>query len=446
MISVSGVRGIVGDGLTPEVVSRFAAAFGTLVGRGEVAIGRDSRASGECIRHAALSGLLSAGCDAVDLGICPTPTVQLMAEGNAGGVAITASHNPAEWNGLKFIGPDGLFLDGIQGEELLDLYERRAIDYASWEKLGTVTLRRDALERHIERILQLECVDAAKIGRKGLRVAIDCCNGAVSEVGPRLLRRLGCEVVELHCQPTGLFPHEPEPVPANLGDLCGAVTDTRADVGFAVDPDGDRLSIVSDEGQALGEEYTLAISTKFVLSRKSGPVVVNLSTSRMIDHIGSEAGVPVWRTPVGEINVAKRMQEVRSVVGGEGNGGVILPEAHYGRDALVGMALVLQALAEGGTTISELVGAIPQYCIVKRRYEPAGVDPATAMKVIADHYAKQSPDLSDGVKIDWPDRWVHIRRSNTEPTVRVIAEAPSQVEAIDLCDQTLRTIEGLMES
>jgi len=454
MISISGVRGIVGGGFTPEVVSRFAAAFGTFVGGGAVVIGRDSRPSGQCIHLAAVSGLLSAGCDALDCGICPTPTVQVLAQGRAGGLAVTASHNPLEWNGLKFVGPDGLFLDERQMGALSTMYEKRAIDYVRWDKVGGVTSLGDAslgdaslgdaLDRHIETILQLGCIHPDAIGRTGFTVAIDCCNGAVSEVGPRLLRRLGCEVVELYCQPTGLFPHDPEPIPANLGDLCSAVAAGHADVGFAADPDGDRLSVVSDKGEALGEEYTLALATKFVLSKVKGPVVVNLSTSKMIDDIAREAGVPVLRTPVGEVNVAKRMREVGSVVGGEGNGGVILPEAHYGRDALVGMALLLQALTESGAPISELARALPKYHIVKRTCELNGVDPVALMGVVADHYAQQSPDLTDGVKIAWPDRWVHIRRSNTEPTVRVIAEAPGEQEATDLCDETLRTIEKLM--
>ena len=446
LISVSGVRGVIGESLTPEVVSRFAAAFGSMMGRGQVVVGRDSRTSGECIRHAVISGLLSAGCTVVDVGICPTPTVQLMAEGASGGIAITASHNTAEWNGLKFIGPDGLFLDEDRGEKLLHLFEERKIHYVKWNELGTVTFQGDASNRHIERIFQVEYIDTTRVGYEKFKVVIDCCNGAVSEIGPEFLRRLGCEVVKLHCQPNGIFPRGPEPVPANLVDLCSTVADCDADVGFAVDPDGDRLSIVSNEGKALGEEYTLALAVQYILSKRKGPVVVNLSTSRMIDDIASRALSTVIRTPVGEINVAKRMKEVGSVIGGEGNGGVILPEAHYGRDALVGMALVLQAMAESGSTISKLVDSIPKYHIVKKRYEPDTVDLEAAMAAVTEHYANQSPDLRDGVKIDWSDRWIHIRRSNTEPILRVIAEAPDQEDADELCNGTIRTIESLIKS
>jgi phosphomannomutase len=446
MVSISGVRGIVGKSISPDIVARFAAAFGTFMERGHIVIGRDSRVSGECMRHAVVSGLLSTGCGVVDLGICPTPTVQLMAEEYDGGVAITASHNPAEWNGLKFICGDGLFLDSDQGAELLHLYEQNTIHYANWDELGDIVHREDALEGHIEKILRLETLNTDAVRQRKFSVAIDCCNGAASTVGPQLLSALGCEVIALHCQPTGVFPHNPEPVPAHLDDLRSAVRNNNADVGFALDPDGDRLSIVSDEGEALGEEYTLAIAAKYVVSKRKGPVVVNLSTSRMIDDIAAEEDVPVIRTPVGEIHVAKRMREESGIVGGEGNGGVILPEAHYGRDALVGMALILQALTEWRVSLSELVNTMPRYHIVKRKYEPTGVESAAVMDMLADFYANRSPDVSDGVKMNWSDRWVHVRSSNTEPVLRVIAEAPTQQEADELCDGTIRTIESLIES
>ena len=446
MVSVSGVRGIVGKSISPDTVARFGAAFGTLMGKGHIVVGRDSRVSGEFMRYAVVSGLLSTGCSVVDLGICPTPTVQLMAEEYSGGVAITASHNPSEWNGLKFIDGDGLFLDNDQGAELFDAYERNTIRYVNWDELGDVVHREDALKGHIEKILQLEILDTDAVRQRKFSVAIDCCNGAASIVGPQLLNALGCKVNALHYQPTGVFPHNPEPVPAHLDDLCSAVKDNNADVGFALDPDGDRLSIVSEEGEPLGEEYTLAIATKYVVSKRKGPVVVNLSTSRMIDDVAADADVTVIRTPVGEIHVAQRMRKVGSIIGGEGNGGVILPEAHYGRDALVGMALILQALREWDVPVSELVKAIPKYHIVKKRFEPERMESASVMTLLTDHYADRSPDVSDGVKMNWADRWVHIRSSNTEPILRVIAEAPTQDEAQKLCDGTIRTIESLIKS
>ncbi|UCE20617.1 MAG: phosphoglucosamine mutase [Gemmatimonadota bacterium] len=446
MISVSGVRGIVGRSISPDIVARFAAAFGTFMERGHVVIGRDSRESGEWMKHAVVSGLLSTGCGVVDLGICPTPTVQLMAEEYDGGVVITASHNPAEWNGLKFIRGNGLFLDTDQGAELLHVYKHNTIHYANWDASGDIVHRRDALKGHIDRILRLELLNVEAVRRRKFSVVIDCCNGAASTVGPQLLSALGCEVIALHCQPTGVFPHNPEPVPAHLDDLCSAVKNKNADVGFALDPDGDRLSIVSNQGEALGEEYTLAIAAKYMVSKRKGPVVVNLSTSKMIDDIAAEADVPVIRTAVGEIHVALRMREVDSIFGGEGNGGVILPEAHYGRDALVGIALILQALGEWRAALSEVVETMPRYHIVKRKYELRGEEPAAVMEMLADVYAKQSPDVSDGVKVNWSDRWVHVRSSNTEPVLRVIAEAPTHKEAEELCDGTIRTIESLKES
>lgn len=446
MISISGLRGVIGESLTPEVVARFASAFGTVIGGGHIVMGRDSRVSGDFIRQAAISGLVSTGCSVTDLGICPTPTVQVWAEGADGGVVVTASHNPMEWNGLKFIGGDGLFLNAEGARELATCYQQNTVQYVDWERLGDIAREEDPLEKHIERILHLRYTDTIKLQRKKFKVVFDGCNASMSEMGPRFLRRLGCEVIELHCQLTGLFPHGPEPVPAHLGDLCSAVIDHGADAGFGVDPDGDRLSIVSEEGVAIGEEYTLALCTQFVLSRERGTVVVNLSTSRMVEDIAAQAGVPVVRTPVGEIHVAERIRELGGIVGGEGNGGVILPEAHYGRDALVGMALVLEAMAEGEATVSDLVRRIPAYHMIKRKYEPETRELDSIMAALADHYADSSPDCTDGIRLSWPDRWVHIRKSNTEPIIRVIAEAPSGKETEKLVRGTIETIESLIHS
>ncbi len=446
LASISGVRGVVGEGLTPDTATRFAAAFGTMMNKQSVVLGRDSRTSGEALRHAALAGLISVGSHVLDLGLCPTPTVQLMAEGKSGGLVITASHNPAEWNGLKFIGPDGLFLNEEQSRRLHKLVRENGVHYERWDRLGTMSTKTDALERHIDTVLGLSCIDVERIRAQRFRVVIDGVNGAGSEIGPNLLRRLGCDVVELYCQPDGLFPRNPEPVPEHLGGLCGAVKSSGAHVGFALDPDGDRLSIVSEQGQAIGEEYTLALATRYVLSQRKGPVVVNLSTSRMVTEIAMAAGVEVLYTPVGEINVAQKMREVGSPVGGEGNGGVILPEAHYGRDAFVGMALILQAMSVHDVAISDFVRQLPCYIIVKKKIPLTDQDPRTIVRMIAEQYRDRSPDLADGVKVDWPDRWVQVRASNTEPVVRVIAEAPTHREALALCEETVRRIQSLPQS
>ena len=445
MIGISGLRGVIGGGLTPEVVARAAAAFGTLLGGGTVVMGRDSRVSGDFVRSAALSGLMSTGCTVTDVGICPTPTVQIWAEAFDGGVVLTASHNPQEWNGLKFIGGDGLFLDAGRTADLVRCYEEQMAAYVGWDRLGQVAFEPDPFLKHMERVEQLDLLDMDLLQQRRFKVVFDGCNASMSELGPGFLERMGCEVIALHCQPTGIFPRSPEPVPANLGDLCKAVVANGAEAGFAVDPDGDRLSLVSGDGVALGEEYTLALATQYVLSRRSGTVVINLSTSRMIEDIATAAGAAVERTPVGEINVAARLRDIKGVIGGEGNGGVILPQAHYGRDALVGMALILQAMAEGGASLSGLAEALPAYHMIKRTYALGAMEPGQMTAALAEHYAGASPDCSDGVRLSWPDRWVHVRRSNTEPIIRVVAEAPTRTGAEDLVRGTIEAMESLIQ-
>lgn len=445
MVGISGVRGVVGEGLTPEVSTKFAAAFGTYTGRGSIVVGQDSRVSGKPVRYSVLAGLLSVGCDVIDLGICPTPTVQLMTESlkARGGIAITASHNPTHWNGIKFIGPDGIGLNREQGEELLQIYEQDQIQWAKWDRLGSISQDETAVEKHIERTLNLSYVDIDLIRNKRFRVVLDCCNGAGGKLCPQLLRMLGCEVIELNCKPTGLFAHDPEPIPDHLGDLCSVVKAHLADVGFALDPDGDRLSIVSNKGKPLGEEHSLAIATELILQKRKGRVVVNLSTTKAIDDIATEHGVPVIRTPVGEVYVAKCMKEVGAIIGGEGNGGVILPEAHFGRDAQVGMVLALQHLAEFDGTMAELAETIPSYHIVKKVFEGRDLDLEKAVDVFLEGYPDGKVDLTDGLKIIGNSWWIHLRKSNTEPTIRVIAEARPEEEATRLCDQALERLHRL---
>ena len=431
IISVSGIRGIVGSGLDAEKVCRFASAFGAWCGKGPVIVGRDSRTSGAMLNRAILSGLESVGADVIDLGIVPTPTVlfTIREERAAGGVAITASHNPIEWNGLKFVGPSGTFLDDGEGSELLKIYAGDGAEKMKWDGLGHVEQREDAIARHIDRILALDIIQSDRIRSRKFKVVLDCVNGAGSEASPLLLERLGCEVIPLHCTPTGLFPHPAEPVPEHLTELCDVVKNQGADVGFANDPDADRLAIVSETGAAIGEEYSLALTAKFVLSKKRGPIVANLSTSRMLDDIAEEYGVEVHRTPVGEVHVAQKIVEVGAPIGGEGNGGVIFQELNLGRDALVGMALILQYMAETGKTVTELKRTIPEYAIVKRKYEPTKMDKDAALKAIREAYDGEEMDLRDGIKLLRERSWLHIRKSNTEPILRAVAEAPTKGEA-----------------
>ncbi|MCK5733966.1 MAG: phosphoglucosamine mutase, partial [Candidatus Latescibacteria bacterium] len=412
MRSISGVRGIVGSDLTAEVVARYAAAFGRLMttdDRRAIVLARDSRESGPEFAAAARAALIAAGVDVVDGGMIPTPTAQLAVEHHraAGGIIITASHNPIEWNGLKFVGPSGTFLDDGEGSELLKIYAGDCAEKSPWDGLGRVEQREDAISRHIDRILALDIIQVDRIRERKFKVVLDCVNVAGSEASPLLLERLGCEVIPLHCTPTGLFPHPAEPVPEHLTELCDVVKKQSADVGFANDPDADRLAIVSETEAAIGEEYSLALAAKFVLSKRRGPIVANLSTSRMLDDIAGEYGVEVHRTPVGEVHVAQKIVEIGAPIGGEGNGGVIFQELNLGRDALVGMALILQTMAETGKTVSELKRTIPEYAIVKRKYEPTKMDKDAALGAIREAYDGEEMDLRDGIKLLRERSWLH---------------------------------------
>ncbi|MGI9189843.1 MAG: phosphoglucosamine mutase [Longimicrobiaceae bacterium] len=437
MVSVSGVRGRVGDGLTPEVIARFAAAFGAYAGGvgARVVIGRDSRTSGPMFVRAATAALQSVGCDVIDVGMVPTPTVQLAVEhhGAAGGLAITASHNPVEWNALKLIGPSGMFLDAEQGAAMRALLDSE-IPRAGWDELGGRSEDADAVERHLERILAIPFLDLEAIRRRGFHVALDCVRGAGGTIFPRLLEALGCRVDAINLETDGRFPREPEPVAANLGDLEELVRRTGADLGMATDPDVDRLSLVSERGEAIGEDYTLALASKLVLRHRPGTVVTNLSTSRLLEDVAAAAGTPLLRAPVGEINVARRMQEEEATIGGEGNGGVILPDVHLTRDAPVAAALILQLLAESRETLGELANGIGSYEIVKEKVPR----PSQALEGVYEELTAKlnasEVDRQDGLRLAWPAqrRWVHLRPSGTEPVVRIIAEAPTRADAESL--------------
>jgi phosphomannomutase len=443
MVSVSGVRGRVGEGLTPEVIARFAAAFGAYVSRGgnrTVVLGRDSRVSGPMFARAATAALQSVGCNVVDVGIVPTPTVQLAVEdlGAAGGLAVTASHNPIEWNALKFIGPTGMFLDADEGAEMRALLEGE-IPRATWDELGGVSEDAGAVERHLERIFQIPFLDVEAIRRRNFHVALDCVRGAGGTIFPRLLEALGCRVTAINLETDGRFPREPEPVAENLGELEALVRQSGADIGFATDPDVDRLSLVSEQGRAIGEDYTLALAAQLVLRHRSGAVVTNLSTSRLLDDVANAAGVELVRAPVGEINVARRMQAEGATIGGEGNGGVILPDVHLTRDAPVAAALILQLLTEMDQPLSALAEAIGRYSIVKEKVARPSQPLDEVYATLAAALAAPDVDRQDGLRLAWPAerRWAHLRPSGTEPIVRIIAEAGSEAEALDLVE-TLR--------
>jgi phosphomannomutase len=448
MVSVSGVRGRVGDGLTPEIITRFAAGFGAWArGRGEsrtVVVGRDSRVSGPMFHRATIAALQSVGCDVLDVGLAPTPTIQLAVEEAhaAGGLAITASHNPIEWNALKFIGPSGLFLDAEEGSAMRAMVESD-IAYATWDELGTVTQDTEAIARHINRVLALPFIQVDRIRQRAFRIALDCARGAGGAIIPALLERLGCTVTGIHLETDGKFPRPPEPVAANLGELERLVLQSGADVGLATDPDVDRLALVSNEGKAIGEDWTLALAARLALRYRPGPVVANLSTSRIVDDVAAEAGTRVIRAPVGEVNVALRMKAEGAAIGGEGNGGVILSELHLGRDAPLGVALLLQMLVEDGEPLARVLARYPKYSIVKEKLDRPNAPLDTVYSSLRAGFSDAVVDTQDGLRLSWNDRWVHVRPSGTEPIVRVIAEAPTDEEARELVARSRVPLDAL---
>lgn len=431
MRSVSGVRGIVGDSFTEHVVDRHVRAFGSLLTEhhdGPVVLARDSRESGPMFRDVAATALTEIGINVVDSGLVPTPTTQLAVEhhGAAGGIIITASHNPVEWNALKFVGADGLFLSA---DRVARLFARAdAAEFSTSSSVGEIRPDPDAVMRHLDGVLALPFVDGDSIRGAKLHVALDCVRGAGAVIMPALLEALGCVVTGINLETDGQFPRSPEPTPANLTELANLVAGSSADVGFAVDPDVDRLAIVDERGRAIGEDYTLAFAVRALLDRQIGPVVVNLSTSLVVDDVARAFGVEVQRAPVGEANVARALKAANAVIGGEGNGGVMLPSYHAGRDAPVAAALVLDLLARTGKTVSALVDANPRYAIVKAKTERGG-DLDEAYAVLAERFADARRDTQDGLRLAWSDRWLHVRPSGTEPIVRLIAEAPTTADA-----------------
>lgn len=429
MISVSGIRGIFGTDLTPENLARFTAAYGSWLKGGKVVVGRDSRISGKVCEDIVVSTLKSVGCTVIRVGIVPTPTVAMgvLKHQADGGIIISASHNPGEWNALKLLNSKSEFLDAEQGKEVIALSETGDFSYVDAFHLGEEMEDNELLEHHIDAILELPYIDANLIAKQGYKVAVDAVNGAGSYSVPRLLERLGVEVAAIHCTPNGHFPHNPEPLPEHLGEICELVRKENAHLGVVTDPDADRLALVDDRGRLFGEEYTQATAFDFILSKNPGPSATNLSSSRICDVVAEQYGQVCHRSAVGEINVVKKMQEVGAVIGGEGNGGVILPELHYGRDALAGIALTLQLLTERGLSASEYRDQWPTFHMSKNKIQltDLGASAPEVLSMVESHYSSLSPDTTDGVKVNFDEGWVHLRPSNTEPIVRIYAEGPS---------------------
>lgn len=454
IVSASGIRGVVGSGMDPSTAARYGAAFGgVLREEGEPApgerilVGRDSRTSGPILVDAVAAGLRGTGWDVADLGVVTTPTglLAVQDDGDArGGMLVTASHNPAPWNGLKLAGADGTFVSPGRGRRVQEVFEAGP-PWAPWDGLGGRTGAPGAPERHVERILALEITPRDRIAAAGLHVAVDTVRGAAGPVMRRLMAELDCRLEGVDLEPDGRFPREPEPRPENLERLAGAVRGSGADLGMAVDPDGDRLALVDGSGEPLGEDLTLALAVRYVLGRRRGPVVTNLSTSRVVADVAEEAGAEVHLSPVGEANVAGRMREVDAVIGGEGNGGVMVPDLHLTRDAPLAAVLVLGELASSGESLAGLADGLPSYRIAKRRAPRPGGSLEPAYRALLEG-APGGPeaDRQDGLRLDWPARrsWVHVRPSGTEPIVRVIAEAPDGDEADRLAEWALETLEA----
>lgn len=429
IVSVSGIRGIIGEGLTPSAVCSFACALGTYLEGKPVLVGRDSRPSGLVLRHAVIAGLEAAGCEVIDLAIVPTPTIGIAVRElkAAGAVQITASHNPSPWNGMKLFGDDGAVLPPDRGAAVKAIYDAQRFTLAPWDRVGALRDEGQAEDWHLARVLQH--VDVGRIRSRGFRTLLDANGGAGGPLGKKLLESLQARPTVIGGQQDGNFAHPPEPLEDNVRGFLDQVKAANVDAGFILDPDADRLAIVDGNGRYIGEELTLALAVMARLREAKGPVVLNMSSSRLVEDLATRFGVPCHRAAVGEANVVARMREVGAVIGGEGNGGVIDPRIGWVRDPFIGMALVLNLLAEWQTTLADLVNPLPRYVIVK---DKATIDPAQLPAIfgrLRARFSQAKANDVDGLRLDWPDRWVHLRASNTEPIVRIIAEAGTREEA-----------------
>ena len=446
MVSISGIRGIIGDGLDPETIVKYTNAYGDFVGSGKIVIGRDARITGEMVLNIVTGTLLAKGFDVIDLGICPTPTVQFnVAKLNAdGGIVITASHNPNEWNALKLLNKTGQFMSPEEHKKMISKISGGKNDFVNWEKIGKRTYYKEGIQNQLNSILKLKYVDVDLIKSKKFRIVLDCVNGAGSYLLPDFLRELSCEVIELNCEKTGIFPRLPEPIPENLVETMKKVKEEKAEMGIVVDPDVDRLVLITDKGEPFIEENTITQIVKFILSKEKGNVVVNLSTTRAVDDMAAVFGCKVFRSPVGEANVVEEMKKVNAVIGGEGSGGVIYPALHYGRDALVGIILTLQHLSEFGKSISKLKEELPQYFITKMKIEIGKNNPDEVISKLLLKFKSEKSDTRDGLRVDFADHWVHFRKSNTEPIIRIITEAKSEEKSKILAIDYFKIVKDLL--
>lgn len=455
--SISGIRGTIGgkagEGLNPLDIVKFTSAYATLIRRtstvksNKIVVGRDARISGEMVKNVVCGTLMGMGFDVVNIGLASTPTTELAVTmaGACGGIILTASHNPKQWNALKLLNEHGEFLNAVEGEEVLRIAEAEAFEYADIDHIGSYVEDNTYNEKHIESVLALKLVDVEAIRRANFRVAIDCVNSVGGVILPELLHRLGVQHVEkLYCEPTGNFQHNPEPLEKNLGDIMNLMKGGKADVAFVVDPDVDRLAMICEDGTMYGEEYTLVTVADYVLKHTPGNTVSNLSSTRALRDVTRKYGMQYNAAAVGEVNVVTKMKETNAVIGGEGNGGVIYPESHYGRDALVGIALFLSHLAHEGKKVSELRASYPNYYIAKNRIDlTPQTDVDAILAKVKDLYKAEEINDIDGVKIDFPDKWVHLRKSNTEPIIRVYSEAATMEAADELGKQIMDIVYSL---
>ena len=455
--SISGIRGTIGgaagNGLTPLDIVKFTSAYATFIRRttkktsNVIVVGRDARLSGAMVNDVVVGTLIGMGFDVVNIGLATTPTTEIavVGENACGGIIITASHTPKQWNALKLLNEDGEFLNDAQGKEVLAIAEREDFDYAEVDNLGKVYVNDTYMQRHIDSVLKLKLVDVEAIRNANFTVAVDAVNSIGGVVIPTLLKKLGVKnVIELYCEPTGKFGHTPEPIPENLTDIASLMAQGKADVGFVVDPDVDRLAIIMENGEYFVEEYTLVSIADYVLSQTPGATVSNLSSSRALRDVTVAHGCQYTAAAVGEVNVVTEMKRTGAVIGGEGNGGVIYPESHYGRDALVGVALFLTLLAKSGKKVSELKKTYPQYSIAKNKIQlTPDIDVDAILKAVKEHYASEKITDIDGVKIDFADCWVHLRKSNTEPIIRIYSEASTMEKAESLAEDMKKVIASL---
>ena len=455
--SISGIRGTIGgkagEGLNPLDIVKFTSAYATLirristVGSNKIVVGRDARISGEMVKNVVCGTLMGMGFDVINIGLASTPTTELAVTmaGACGGIILTASHNPKQWNALKLLNEHGEFLNAAEGQEVLRIAEAEAFEYADIDHLGSYTEDNSYNEKHIDSVLALKLVDVEAIRRANFHVAIDCVNSVGGIILPQLLERLGVQHVEkLYCEPTGNFQHNPEPLEKNLGDIMNLMKEGKADVAFVVDPDVDRLAMICEDGTMYGEEYTLVTVADYVLKHTPGNTVSNLSSTRALRDVTRKYGMQYNAAAVGEVNVVTKMKETNAVIGGEGNGGVIYPESHYGRDALVGIALFLSHLAHEGKKVSELRASYPNYFIAKNRIDlTPQTDVDAILAKVKKMYKNEEINDIDGVKIDFPDKWVHLRKSNTEPIIRVYSEAATMEAADELGKQIMDIVYSL---